>query len=76
MTPQSKKHSDEHHEYTPNVPIPEPEQLKSEDLHPVDADSSPGPANAPVERPPYSTSRPDVPIVQSMTLGAAVHDGT
>lgn len=40
-----------------------------------EADKSPYPVQEqpPQERPPYSTGRPDVPIVQSAVLGAGAH---
>lgn len=40
-----------------------------------EADKSPYPVQEqpPVERPPYATGRPDVPIVQSAVLGAGAH---
>ena len=40
-----------------------------------EADQSPYPAGEvpPQERPPFSTGRPDVPIVQSMVTGAGAH---
>jgi hypothetical protein len=40
-----------------------------------DADKTPYPVGEqpPIERPPYSTGRPDVPIVQSAVLGAGAH---
>ena len=39
--------------------------------HPADASSAPGPyEDLDVERPPVSTSRPDVPIAQRLVAGA------
>ena len=39
--------------------------------HPADASSAPGPyEDLDAERPPVSTSRPDVPIAQSLVAGA------
>lgn len=41
--------------------------------HPADKTSAPGPYDLPIERPPFSTGRPDVPIVTSMVTGAGAH---
>lgn len=45
-----------------------------EPSHPNDKTSYPGPEMpVPIERPPFTTGRPDVPIVQSALLGANEH---
>ena len=42
--------------------------------HPADASSAPGPYDMPIERPPVSTTKPDVPIAQSLVAGAGEGD--
>jgi hypothetical protein len=42
--------------------------------HAADGTSAPGPyRNLPVERPPVSTTKPNVPIAHSLTAGAGGH---
>lgn len=38
--------------------------------HEADASSNSGPGNPPLNRPPVSTDRPDVPIAHSLVAGA------
>jgi hypothetical protein len=53
-----------------NKPDNSEQDFSGDNLHPADATSYPGPNNPPIERPPYSTTRPDVPIKRTMTEGA------
>ena len=54
-----------------------PEDIKlgvlKEPEHPAAQTSYPGPEPYPIEDPPFSTGRPDVPIVQSAVTGAGAH---
>lgn len=51
--------------------LPGVESVTEETPHPADEDSSPGPYNdLSPDRPPVSTSKPDVPIAQSLVGGA------
>lgn len=61
-----------------NIKRPDPDEhgtavtsVTTNDSHPADADSSPGPYNdLPINRPGVSTNRPDMPIAQSLVTGA------
>jgi len=50
------------------------QNYSGDNLHPADQTSYPGPSNPPIDRPPYSTTRPDVPIVGTMTEGAGARN--
>jgi hypothetical protein len=55
--------------------VPGVQSVVSDDgqLAPADKTSIPGPEYPPIDRPPVSTTRPDVPIAQSLITGAGKH---
>jgi hypothetical protein len=59
--------------YTPDALDTEVKQPKVGDLHPADQTSYAGPEIPPLNRPPVATNRPDVPIVDGLTVGAGEH---